>query len=139
MEQQRPIGFWVKLVDELIDEQFEGALEEHGVTRRQWQILNLLSEKPATLTELNGALAAFLDQSSGETVSEQLEELTESSWLTAEGGTYTLTELGQSSLNMLGGVVRQNRQHLSEGISQEEYEQALDVLERMARNLGWNE
>ena len=38
MENQRPIGFWLKLVDSLIDEQFASTLEEHGVTRRQWQL-----------------------------------------------------------------------------------------------------
>jgi len=34
MTDQRPIGFWLKLVDRLIDERFALTLEEHGVTRR---------------------------------------------------------------------------------------------------------
>ncbi|MCU1534906.1 MAG: transcriptional regulator, partial [Glaciihabitans sp.] len=37
MADQRPIGFWLKLVDRMIDEQFAATIEEHGVTRRQWQ------------------------------------------------------------------------------------------------------
>ena len=34
MNATRPLGFWLKLVDSLIDEQFAATLEEHGVTRR---------------------------------------------------------------------------------------------------------
>ncbi len=56
----RPIGFWLKLVDRLIDEQFAATLEEHGVTRRQWQLLNVLSREPATVEQLDAAVAPFL-------------------------------------------------------------------------------
>ena len=29
---ERPIGFWLRLVDNLINEQFASTLDEHGVT-----------------------------------------------------------------------------------------------------------
>jgi hypothetical protein len=37
MQAQRPSGFWLKLVDSLITEQFAASLEAHGVTRLQWR------------------------------------------------------------------------------------------------------
>ena len=49
----RPIGFWLKLVDRLIDDGFARTLEEHGVTRRQWQLLNVLSRQRATVEQLD--------------------------------------------------------------------------------------
>ena len=52
MAANRPIGFWLRLVDGLINEQFDATVEEHGVTRRQWQIMNVLAEAPATARRL---------------------------------------------------------------------------------------
>ena len=42
LESARPIGYWLKKLDRLIDEQFERQLSEAGLSRRQWQLLNLL-------------------------------------------------------------------------------------------------
>ena len=52
MASSRPIGFWLKLLDQLINEQFDSTLEDHGVTRRQWQLLNLLTNDDATQAEI---------------------------------------------------------------------------------------
>lgn len=37
---RRPIGYWRKLVDRLIDEISEGLLHEQQLARRHWQLLN---------------------------------------------------------------------------------------------------
>ena len=49
MADQRPIGYWLRLVDGLIDDQFAGTLDEHGVTRMQWQLLNVLARGQASV------------------------------------------------------------------------------------------
>lgn len=139
MDHRRPIGFWLKLVDGLIEDQLDATLEEHGVTRRQWQILNLLADQSAAIGELEASLPPFLGQQGEETLAEHLEELSDSNWLSQEAGQYSLTALGHSSLAMLGEVVGQNHNQVSEGISAEDYGTANNVLERMARNLGWSE
>lgn len=137
MEQTRPIGYWLKLVDGLISTQFDTTLEEHGVTRRQWQILNLLAEKPATPEELDAELGPFLEQAE-ETLAEHLAELTESNWLDQDNGRYSLAELGRSSMRVLGDVVGQDRERIIEGIAPEDYETTVSALEAMAKNLGWS-
>ena len=38
----RPIGYWLKKLDRLIDNHFDLQLSNAGLTRRQWQLLNLL-------------------------------------------------------------------------------------------------
>lgn len=139
MAQQRPIGFWLTLVDGLINDQFNNIVEEHGVTRRQWQIMNILGENPSTAEVLDEALAPFFGQAPDGSSVEHLDELIESGWVIADSGTYALTDLGHSSLATLSEVVTRNRDHITEGISAEEYEQTLDVLQRMARNFGWTE
>lgn len=138
MAEQRPLGFWLRLVDGLINEQFDTMVEEHGVTRRQWQILNVLAEQPSTAAELNDALKPFFSQTADESSAEHLDELLESGWVSNAGDRFSLTDLGRSSLASLGEVVDRNRQRITEGVSADEYDAALDVLQRMARNLGWD-
>ena len=135
MNAPRPIGFWLKLVDRLIDEQFASTLEEHGVTRRQWQLLNVLSQGPATVEQLDAAVAPFL--SPDESSPEQLTELIDSGWVDATPSGYEVTERGRGAFERLAAVVATQRTAIAEGVTEPEYEQTVAVLERMARNLGF--
>lgn len=143
MNAQRPIGYWLKLVDSLISEQFATSLEEHGVTRRQWQLLNLLGAKPHTSEELMSALAPFFDEVSpeGEPASpaEHLTELLESGWVAQDGESYALTDRGKISLERLTELVEGMRERSSAGVTEEQYETTIATLQRMATNLGWSE
>ncbi|MGP5607836.1 MarR family winged helix-turn-helix transcriptional regulator [Arthrobacter rhombi] len=143
MNAQRPIGYWLKLVDSLISEQFATSLEEHGVTRRQWQLLNLLGAKPHTSEELMSALAPFFDEVSpeGEPASpaEHLTELLESGWVSQDGDSYALTDRGTISLERLTELVEGMRERSSAGVTPEQYETTIATLQRMATNLGWSE
>ncbi|MDQ0093827.1 MarR family winged helix-turn-helix transcriptional regulator [Paeniglutamicibacter psychrophenolicus] len=142
MTDSRPLGYWLKLVDSLISEQFANSLEEHGVTRRQWQLLNVLSLGPATGGELTAALAPFFGEAQAEdeptSPSEHLAELVESGWIAEEGHTFTLTERGAVSLDRLTEIVDEMREESSSGISTEEYATTVDSLKKMAVNLGWD-
>lgn len=143
MNAQRPIGYWLKLVDSLISEQFAASLEEHGVTRRQWQLLNTLARGPQTGEDLASALAPFFGEVTPEgepsSPAEHLAELVESGWVTQEAGTYTLTERGHTSLAKLTEIVDGMRNESSAGVTEQEYEVTVGTLQRMARNLGWSE
>jgi hypothetical protein len=137
----RPIGYWLKLVDRMIDEQFAETLDEHGVTRRQWQILNVLARENATVEQLDAAIAPFLaaatDESPAESSVEHLTELIDSAWVAATVDGYELTERGRTAFEKLEEVVAHQRTLMAEGVAPEEYEQTVSVLERMARNLGY--
>jgi len=142
MTDQRPIGFWLKLVDRLIDEQFATTLEEHGVTRRQWQLLNVLSRGPASVEQLDAAVAPFLaNRGEGEIESsaEHLSELIDSAWVDATPANYELTERGQAAFRRLADVVAEQRTTIARGITDAEYLATVDVLSRVAHNLGWSE
>jgi hypothetical protein len=45
-EDRRPIGYWLKRLDGLIEQHFERTLAGEGVTRRQWQALNPCTSGP---------------------------------------------------------------------------------------------
>ena len=141
MTDRRPVGFWLKLVDRLIDEQFARTLEEHGVTRRQWQLLNVLAAGPATVQQLDAEVAPFLreatDDSPAESSVEHLTELIESAWVDATPTGYELTERGRAALDRLEAVVAEQRTVATAGVREDEYAATVAVLERMARNLGF--
>jgi DNA-binding MarR family transcriptional regulator len=142
MTATRPIGYWLKLVDRLIDEQFAATLEEHGVTRRQWQLLNVLSREASSVQQLDAAVAPFLsagDAGEPESSAEHLTELIDSGWVDATPTGYELTDRGRSAFERLEAVVAEQRTIVAEGVAPEQYEQTVAVLERMARNLGWSE
>ncbi len=139
MATQRPLGFWLKLVDGLINQQFDGLVEEHGVTRRQWQMMNVLAGSPSTEAELTKVLKPFFDSEADVSAAEPVAELVESGWVAVDGGQYILSEIGRESLARLSEVVERNRTQITDGIPPEEYDAALDVLQRMAHNLGWSE
>ena len=137
MNAPRPIGFWLKLVDRLIDEQFASTLEEHGVTRRQWQLLNVLAREPSTVEQLDAAVAPFLSADDQESSAEHLTELIESGWVATTPSGYDITDRGRGAFERLADVVAVQRTVMAEGVSEQEYEQTVAVLERLARNLGY--
>ncbi|MGV8885872.1 MAG: MarR family transcriptional regulator [Microbacteriaceae bacterium] len=143
MTDHHPIGFWLRLVDRLLDEQFAATLEEHGVTRRQWQLLGVLSQGAASLAELDAAIAPFLraatDEAAAESSSEQVTELVDSHWVTGTPESYSLTERGDTAFHRLAGVVADNRTQVARGVTDAEYMATVDVLQRVAHNLGWND
>lgn len=129
----------MKLVDRMLEDEFASTLDEHGVTRRQWQLMNVLSREPATLEQLDAAIAPLSPDDGGQTAADHLAELVDSEWLVADGGSYALTERGRGALDRLSAVVAAQRTAMMAGISEGDYTVTVDVLERMARNLGWNE
>lgn len=139
MAAPRPIGYWLRLVDRLIDERFDALLVEHGVTRRQWQLLNVLAAGAATLAALDAAVAPFLDDEAEESSAEHLAELVESGWVDEGEGRYALTDRGRMVFERLGVEVDELRAAVARGVGAEEHAQVVAVLERMARNLGWDD
>jgi len=139
MAGQRPIDYWLKLVDKLINEHFTRTLEEHGITPRQWEMMNLLSSRPASQDELDKALAPFPPELEVSSLTEELAELVESGWLARHDSRYELTERGLTTYQRLEPVVRSSNEAIARGISGQDYSTMMAVLERIAINLGWQE
>lgn len=134
---ERPLGFWLALVDRLVEEKFSAALEEHGVTRIQWRVLGVLASGPASGADLEGALTDMPLDPDGTSAAEELAELVDSGWVHSDG-VYAITERGSSAHDRLADVVDELRATLTEGLTEEEQAATSIALERMARNLGWD-
>ncbi len=132
----RTLAYWLALVDRLVERGFAGALEEHGITRMQWRILTALSEGPATAEQLDASLADLPAYEDDATAAEQLGELVESGWVEAADA-YRLTERGIAASGHILDAVAELRARLLDGVSADEEQAIVALLERMARNLGW--
>lgn len=135
---RRPIGFWLKLVDRLIDEGFDAVLGEAGLTRRHWQVLNLLQAAPATVQRADTLLAPFLGGDEP-TTRPVLDDLHARGWVAWTDGHATVTEAGAAAHAELLRKVSRSRERLAAGITPQEYAATITVLRRMAVNLGWAE
>src|SRR5215203_4209836 len=131
---ERPIGYWLKKLDRLIDEQFEQQLGEAGLSRRQWQVINLLEGDPRSVPELQSELEPFL-QEDPDDLTDALSGLVTRGWVASQDNIVNLTETGQAQLKLIKAKVAELRQASMAGISPEEYQTTIDVLARMASNL----
>jgi hypothetical protein len=136
---KRPVGFWLKLIDGLIDTTVATVLGDHNLTRRHWQTLTTLQRGPATVTDVNVALAPFLTDHET-SVRPVIADLIERGWVATHGEHACLTNEGITAQADLHRLVSQSiRTRISDGIAPDEFRAALDVLRRMALNLGWQE
>jgi DNA-binding MarR family transcriptional regulator len=131
---ERPIGYWLKKLDRLIDGQFERQLGEVGLSRRRWQLLNLLEDGPRSVPELQSALEPFL-QDDPDDLSDALSGLVTRGWADTRDNIVSLTETGQAQFKLIKVRVAELHQSSMVGISPEEYQAAIDVISRMAANL----
>ncbi|SHN44009.1 MarR family winged helix-turn-helix transcriptional regulator [Cryptosporangium aurantiacum] len=134
MTDERPIGYWVKSVDRLLEEVFERALTERRIARRHWQTMNVLAAGPRTVAEIAEQLTPFLG---ADTISapEVLADLRELGWIAVPDGRYALTEDGQSALESLRAEVLGLRRQATDGVSDEDYRTTVATLRRMSENL----
>jgi DNA-binding MarR family transcriptional regulator len=137
-ESERPIGYWLKKLDRLIDQQFESQLSTARLSRRQWQLLNLLDNNPRSVPELQDELQPFI-RDTAEDLSDALAGLGTRGWAESNDNVVNLTETGQAQFEIVKATVTGLRQALMRGISPEEYRATIGVLARMAANLESNE
>jgi DNA-binding PadR family transcriptional regulator len=135
----KPIGYWLKHLDRLIESAFKRALAEHGLSRRHWQALNTLEAAPLGIEELRTALDPFWGEGTGDgvtTVEDITAELRDRGWITRLGDRgYTLTEQGRAAHAAAAERVRETRRLVLNGLTDQDYAATVRTLRRMAANL----
>ena len=129
----RPIGFWLKLVDGLLDKRLEASLGD--LSRRHWQVLNVVRQGRASQDEIDTRVRPFIGSEG--TTAREVADLQQRGWLASGPAMLELTELGTYEFARLFELVSADRTTLMIGIAPEEYASTMSVLERMARNMGW--
>ena len=124
MERQRPIGWWVRRLDELLEQVVESAVAGEALTRRHWQVLDALAA--------DGGLAALAPFDG---VAEALDGLVARGWVTGTAAAPELTGPGREAHGRLQARVTAMRRQVSDGLTAEEYAQTVAVLARMVANV----
>jgi DNA-binding MarR family transcriptional regulator len=133
--ERRPIGYWLKHLDRLIDEAFERALDADGLTRRHWQVLNTLAAGPSTAAALTAALQPFV-QEDAKAVEVIIKDFFDRGWVrNVPDGGVEISERGRAAHEAAMQRVAETRQALRCGITDDEYVTVIRILQRMASNL----
>jgi DNA-binding MarR family transcriptional regulator len=139
---ERPIGYWLKQVDHLLTEQINKAQAVHGVSRSEWQVLNIIDETgSASKEQIFETMQTFIDRPN---LDEIITHLMERGWVEQSGdhtpGTveFLLTEEGHRQHESILAKQKEVRQRAMQGIREEEYATVIRVLQRMASNLQEN-
>jgi hypothetical protein len=128
----RPIGWWVKRLDELLEQVVEHAVRDDGLTRRHWQVLHELAAGTADRTALASSLAPFAGTLDLDGV---VADLRARGWMGPSTDALALSAEGSAAHDRLLAEVTRMRRQVTEGLSAEEYGHTLAVLERMAGNV----
>jgi len=135
MADRKPIGYWLKELDRLIETTLDRALAEEGVTRRDWQVLNALQPDPTPRADVIESLRPFwgVDAADPDAV---LDGLIARGWaLRDPSDRYTLSPEGDAARAALLEKVKGLRAAIADGITPEQYNTTIDTLGRMAQNL----
>ena len=130
-DQERPIGWWVRRLDALLEEAVDTAVSAEGLTRRHWQVLHSLAEGAVDEAAVHEALRDFPGD-----VGAVVEGLTARGWVDRPApGSVQLTEDGAAAHDRMARAVGRVRRHAADGLSRQEYERTILVLSRMVENM----
>lgn len=134
MDDQKPIGYWLKHLHNLLEAQLASALAEFDLTRRHWQVLNTVSRRPLTRHELREALTPFWTEDTPD-LAEVLDDLAARGWIHDRGETVILTPEGRAAHAAAAERIGRVRATVAEGLTPEQYAGTIQVLAHMARNV----
>jgi DNA-binding MarR family transcriptional regulator len=121
----KPIGFYLKAVDELLNVRINALHEAKGINRLQWQVLNVLSNNGDAEREL--APVAPVDA-----VTEARKQLQEQKLIDSNN---RLSDLGKTCFDDMTSAQLAFRREAMAGIDNADYQVAIQVLQRMYANL----
>jgi hypothetical protein len=133
VEDDRPIGWWIRRLDTLLEEVVDRAVAADGLGRRHWQTLHSVAEGATQDAQVLGVLADF---ATAEDIDSVVADLLGRGWLERpSSGHLALTAEGRRAHDRLAIGIWRVRRHAADGLSQREYERTVMVLSRMVDNL----
>jgi hypothetical protein len=141
----KPIGYWLKHLHNLIETQFDATLSDLHLGRRHWQVLNLLAGATFPRIEIEQALAPFWQDTALE-FDAVLDGLITLGWVETAAGSaaaedasaenaLALTEKGRTAYTTISVRVAETRGRLLRGLTLEQYVETVRVLSVMAENV----
>ncbi len=130
--QRRPLGWWLKEADGLIDAAFDDTLAGCGVDRRGWQVLASLARRPVGQADLVASLAAF---DTADVVDGVVRGLRGRGLVEEADGLLRLTARGAAEQAALAPRVDAVRRKVSAALPPEDYLTLVGLLARLVEGL----
>jgi DNA-binding MarR family transcriptional regulator len=130
---QLPIGYYLKKADNLLTRAIDKIQASSHLTRTGWQVLHAIHEEG----QLEEATLAILMRpfATGDILQTLLTELRKAGLIETKAGALVLTESGIKRHEASFTRQQEFRQRLMSGISRQEYEQAVQTLQKLIDNL----
>jgi hypothetical protein len=129
----RPIGWWLKEADVLLDAAFDQALEGEEVDRRDWQVLASLSTGAKIRDDVVAGLSPFDPPA---VVEDVIRRLCGRGWVQDQAATLQLTPAGVERQQSLAPRVRAVRHRIAAALPQDDYVALVGLLARLVDALG---
>ncbi len=133
MSAPRPIGYWLRRADQLLTARIDDAQRATGITRLEWQLLNVV--RKARSSAVDGAVAALAPFADAATVETAVASLEARGLIRRATGSLSLTPEGEDLFAAALAVQTAVRQQAMAGISEADYETAMRVLQQLVANL----
>jgi hypothetical protein len=131
----QPIGFWTIRAGEAIRARVRGALDEIGVAQPEWWVLHQLSRHPDGVDR-----AAVVDTIGSNDTPAVIESTIDAAiakgWIHADGTHLRWSAVGAERFDRAVDVQRGLQEERMRGITPEEYETTISVLQRTITNVG---
>ncbi|HEX5023680.1 MAG TPA: MarR family winged helix-turn-helix transcriptional regulator [Agriterribacter sp.] len=128
-----PIGYWIKLADELLTKRIDEIQSSFGMTRTSWQILNAIQEHGSIQeTDLSRLLQPFADTTAVEVF---LTQLLSMELIEQTGQQFTLTNKGKEQFLTCLEVQKNFRHTAMSGLTEEDYRITLQTLQNIVNNI----
>lgn len=126
---QRPLGFWLKVIDRKLAVATHEVFTEYGIGRRDWRRLSVIA-RGIEGSPFAARLAAH---------PEKVAPLVERGWVQGDPGAWTLTEAGQTAHDELRERISGIKAQVVGSVSAEDLTTTVTTLEAIARGLGYTE
>ena len=128
----RPVGWWLKEADALLDASFDSALADTGVDRRGWQVLASLARGSQREADLVDTLGSF---DPPDVLREVIESLQRRQWVEESEAVLSLTPAGLEVHRTLTPRVAAVRQRVSAALPTDDYLLLTSLLARLVTAL----
>lgn len=128
-----PIGYWIRLVDQLLNEGIDRIHAAYNLTRSQWQILNTIFEQSAIEeVELLAIMKPFMDSSK---VKEIINQFKAKGLIINTGNLISLSDKGKIQHANCFERQKEFRQQAMKDIPREDCQHTVQTLQRIVDNL----
>ncbi|MFD8542849.1 MarR family winged helix-turn-helix transcriptional regulator [Streptomyces sp. NPDC059649] len=133
---ERPLGYWLTHLHNLLETHFAATLDDLGLSRRHWQVLNTFSRADRTThDDLTTALAPFWTNGEPE-LDGLLDEFAARGWTRRDAlPGLTLTDAGRAVHAEAAARIASARTTVMTGLTPEQYTEVIRILSVMADNV----